>query len=89
MSKNIKLIIASTLSEKDKYLIEAEIDVLPGVININISYKSRVCLIEFDDDKITTNEIIRSIEQLGYEVLEQAEKDTNIKEHTYFFRAVT
>jgi len=70
MLKKIKIQIKGTYCRSCKVLIETEVDVLEGVKDINIDYKTGECEIEFDDEKVSKKEIFEVIEGLDYQVQE-------------------
>jgi len=70
MLKKIKIQIKGTYCRSCKVLIETEIDVLEGVKDINVDYKTGECEIEFDDEKISKKEIFEVIKGLDYEAQE-------------------
>lgn len=70
MLKKIKIQIKGTYCRSCKVLIETEVDVLEGVKNINIDYKTGEGEIEFDDEKVSKKEIFEVIEGLDYQVQE-------------------
>jgi len=87
MLKKIKIQIKNSCSENDKALIEAEIDVLGGVKNVNVNEKNGEVLIEFDDSKISQSQLLNSIKNLGFYVSDEEKKELSAtKEHTYFVK---
>ena len=52
-----------------KVLIEAEVDVLPGVRSVDVDYVSGRTSIEFDDNKIDIDDIFRLLKKMNYEPL--------------------
>ena len=88
MLKKIKIQIKGIHSQNDKALIETEIDVLKGVKNVEVEEETGGCQIEFDDVLISKNKIIETIENLRYEVGEDAEFINVPKEHLYFVKGM-
>ncbi len=70
MLKKIKIQIKGTYCRSCKVLIETEVDVLEGVKDINVDYKTGECEIEFDDEKVSKKKIFEVIEGLDYQVQE-------------------
>lgn len=88
MFKKIKIQIKNIRSENDKALIETEIDILEGVKDIIVDEKSGEAVIGFDNDIISLNKILETIERLGFEI-ESEEKILPVKrEHTYFVKGM-
>ncbi|MFH1427609.1 MAG: sulfite exporter TauE/SafE family protein, partial [Patescibacteria group bacterium] len=77
MLKKINFKIAGIHCASCKTLIETEIDVLAGVKDINVNYKSGEANVEFDEKIITENEIIKQINKLNYQAypLSKTQKD--------------
>ncbi|MDP2741645.1 MAG: sulfite exporter TauE/SafE family protein [bacterium] len=69
MLQKIKNKIKNLKSLEEKITIETEIEVLDGVDSINIDEKNGNCYIKFDGEKISSNEIVKKIERLGFEVV--------------------
>jgi len=72
MFKKIQIRIGGIHCESCKTLIETEVNALEGIKNIDIDWQSGDCRIEFDERKITQNEIFEKIEKLNYKVEEGA-----------------
>ncbi len=68
MLRKIKINIEGIHCRSCKTLIETEVDVLAGVKDIEVDYKTGECRIEFDDQKISRKEIFAAIEKLNYQV---------------------
>jgi len=94
MTKETKIKIGKISSLEDKMSIEAEIEVLDGVDGINVNESNGNCYIKFDEDKISSDEIVKKIKDFGFdvasdnvspnEVLTKEEwSSKNIKEHVY------
>ncbi|MEK7658678.1 MAG: sulfite exporter TauE/SafE family protein [Patescibacteria group bacterium] len=69
MTEEIRSKIENLKSVEDKMTIEAEIEVLDGVDGININEANGNCYIKFDEDKISSDAIIKKIKELGFIVL--------------------
>lgn len=89
-----KIKIWGIKSQDDKTFLETEIDILGGVKNITIDETSGQTLIDFDESQISIAEIIKKIEELGFnseenfdqnEIRQNPEKET-IKEQLYFVK---
>lgn len=87
MLKKIKIKIKNIRSQRDKALIETEIDVLKGIKTINISKKTGEGQIEFDDNLISKDEISKAIRRLNYEV-EEFKISNVLQEHLYFVKGM-
>jgi sulfite exporter TauE/SafE/copper chaperone CopZ len=84
MLKKIKFKLRETLSEKNKYQIESEIDILTGVNDVTVDYQTGECEIEFEQPGMSVAEIIKSIQKLGYQIDREAiEIISNPNELTY------
>jgi len=86
MFKKIKIQIKNIRSENDKALIETEIDILEGVKDIVVDEKNGEAVIGFEDDIISLNKILETIEKLGFEI-ESREKTLPVKKEHIYFRA--
>lgn len=91
MPSSANYIIKDIKTEKDKYLIEAEIECLSGVEDIKIHHKSGKCVIKYDDDVISESDIKKEIKKLGYRVeVDRSENEDEIEssgkksKHVYF-----
>lgn len=47
--------------------IEFDLEDLPGIKKVKISYAQQVCEVEFDTTLISPNAIVKQIRQTGYE----------------------
>jgi uncharacterized membrane protein len=74
MLKNIGLQINGVHCKSCKTVIEAEVEVLPGIKSINVNPKTGRCQIEYNDNKISLPGIIKAIEKHGYQVVVPKEK---------------
>ena len=89
MFKKIKVQIENVRSENDKVLVETEIDVLEGVRNVYVDEESGGVLIEFDDSRISRDKLFKTIESLGFPVLERTREEVPATgEHTYFVKGM-
>jgi len=89
MIKKIKIKIGGIQSQNDKVLVEAEIDVLKGVKNIDVNEKTGESWIEFDSVIVSEDTILDTIENLGeYQVQEEAEFSRVPREHLYFVQGM-
>ncbi|MBU1148793.1 sulfite exporter TauE/SafE family protein, partial [Patescibacteria group bacterium] len=68
MLKKIKIQIDSVHCKSCKALIETDVDVLPGVKNVDVNYQTGDCEIEFDDQKISQDKIFATINKSDYNV---------------------
>src|SRR3990167_5352373 len=68
MREEVKIKIGKISSLEDKMSIEAEIEVLDGVDGINVNENNGDCYVKFDEDKISSDAIIKKIKELGFEV---------------------
>jgi copper chaperone CopZ len=50
-------------------ILESIEDKLPGIKEINASYKRAEMVIEFDETKVTEAQIIAAVEKKGYQVI--------------------
>lgn len=66
MLKKISVHLDKVSSENDKFLIETEIDILAGVKETNLDWKTGKLQIEFDGSKIDVNKILKIVKDLGY-----------------------
>lgn len=88
MLKKTKIQIENIRSENDKALIETEVDVLEGVKDVSVNEKNSEVVIEFDDNIISLDKILETIERLGFKI-EGKEKTLPVKkEHTYFVKGM-
>ena len=89
MLRKIEFQINNIQSQNDKILIETEIDVLEGVKDVDVNEKSGVVLIEFDDSKISRSKVLKTIQELGFRVLEETKEESLAAgEHTYFVKGM-
>lgn len=89
MFRRAHFIIKDITTGKDKYLIETKIEYLSGVEDIKINYKTGKCKIKYDDDVISSADIKKEIEKLGFKVKEGENIDgdnlqKNISKHVYY-----
>ena len=87
MLKKIEIQIKNSISENDKILLETEIDVLKGVKDIDVNEKNGEVIMEFDDELIALDKIIRLIEKLGFQFAERKTLPA-LQEHTYFVKGM-
>src|SRR3989338_6848317 len=66
MFNKIMVMVGGVSSPDDKNRIETEIDVLDGVKNIGINQATGELRVEFDDAKISREEILNKIEGGGW-----------------------
>ena len=84
MLKVIKFKVQGIKSENCQYLLETEIDILNGVKNISVDYRTGESKVEFDNREISPALIFKKIEELGYEVDKKSLTSvSSIREHTY------
>lgn len=76
MLKKVKFKIEGIHCESCKTLIETEIDVLPGVKDINVDYINEKASIEYDNDKISLNKVFKEIKKLNYKPRELNKSDS-------------
>lgn len=88
MLKRIKIKIENIQSQKDKALIETEIDILKGVKSINVDEKTGECWVEFEDTLISEDKILKAITALGYKIKEKPKIEKVLKEHLYFVKGM-
>jgi len=69
-----------------KSLIESEIDLLKGVKNVNVNTKTSETEIEFDEEQISKDEIVKEIETLNYHVKKGKIVAKNIRFQTLTLR---
>jgi copper chaperone CopZ len=50
-------------------ILESIEDKLPGIQEINASYKRAEMVVEFDETKVTEAQIIAAVEKKGYQVI--------------------
>ena len=65
MTKETRIKIEKISSLEDKMSIEAEVEVLDGVDGINVNEANGNCCIKFDEDKISFDEIVKMIKDIG------------------------
>lgn len=58
-----------------KILIESEIDVIAGVKDIKVDYQKGTAWVEYEEEKISLEEIFLKIENLGYQVKHEEQKN--------------
>ncbi len=46
--------------------VESIEDVLPGILEASASYRKQELVVEFDEEKITEEEILTALRKLGY-----------------------
>ena len=68
MLKVSKIKINGLHCESCKTLIETEVDILEGVKEVNVNYQAGECRVEFDDQKISLEEINKKIRDLNYTI---------------------
>src|SRR3989339_496736 len=68
MLKEIKIKIENLRSVEDRMTIEAEFEVLDGVDGINVNETNGNYYIKFDEDKISSDEIVKKIKDIGFDV---------------------
>src|SRR3989339_1280202 len=68
MLKEIKIKIENLRSVEDRMTIEAEVEVLDGVDGINVNETNGNYYIKFDEDKISSDEIVKKIKDIGFDV---------------------
>ena len=68
MTKEVRSKIEKISSLEDKISIEAEVEVLDGVDGINVNETNGNCYIKFNEDKISPDEIVKKIKDLGFDV---------------------
>ncbi len=92
MLKRTKFRITKINSEKEKYSIETEIDVLRGVKNIELNWPLGEGEAEFDDEQISKSQILGKIEKLGYKVDDKDGNGSiaalNLRERVYFVQGM-
>lgn len=88
MFKKIRIKIEGIRSQNDKNSIEAEIDVLEGVKDVNVDEKSGETLIEFDSSLISSEKIAAVVEKLGYKAGNNAESVVVPQEFLYFVKGM-
>jgi sulfite exporter TauE/SafE/copper chaperone CopZ/plastocyanin len=88
MFKKIEFKIQEIRSENDKALIETEIDVLGGVKNIDVNHRTGETIVEFDNSKISENQLFKAIEDLGFSIEKGEEARPAIGEHVYFVKGM-
>lgn len=87
MLKKIEIQIKNAISENDKILLETEIDVLKGVKDIDVNEKNSEVIIEFDNELIALDKILRLIKKLGFQFAERKTLPA-LQEHTYFVKGM-
>jgi len=83
MLKKIKIQIAGLHCQSCKTIIETEVDVLPGVKDVNVDYPSGKCQIEYNEQKISPAKMFAAIEKLGYKVNQEAVTKKNSSKNKY------
>lgn len=73
MLKKETITINDIHCESCKTLIETELDVLAGVLNVEVNYVNGEVEIEYDDQKVNKEKIFESIKKLGYSVCDLCE----------------
>lgn len=78
MLKNISIQINGMHCKSCKTLIESEVEVLPGIKNIDVNNKTGKCHIEYNDNKISLKGITKAIEKHDYQVVIPEEKSIKL-----------
>lgn len=52
--------------------LESIEDILPGIKEINASYHKQQMVVEFDETKVSTEQIIAAVKKKGYEAVSNA-----------------
>lgn len=68
MLRTIKFKVGGLHCESCKVLIETEVDILEGVLNVDLNYNTKECKVEFDDEKTSEKDIFKSIKKLNYRI---------------------
>lgn len=87
MTSNKKFNILNLHSAKNKYLIESELEILDGIVNVEINEKTRQCEVDFDNKIANEDNIINKVKELGFNVKQEKieKKDSSvIKEKIYY-----
>ena len=81
MLKKIKINIVGTHCASCKTLIETELDILSGVNKVDVNYVNGESEIEYEEEKININKIIKTIEKLNYKVSDKDFSDSEQKKN--------
>ncbi len=85
MFKEINIQIKKLNSENDKFLIEAELDVLAGVKDVRLNLQTGECRVEFDNSKTEEQKLFRVVKELGYEAVKSKTTESSLpQKHVYF-----
>jgi len=89
MFNKISVRLENIRSINDKASLETEIDILNGVANVNVDLGAKQAQIEFDDSKISRQEIFNAISRLGYGVEDGTAKSApSVREHLFFVKGM-
>jgi len=83
MLKKIKIQIEELHCKSCKTIIETEVDVLPGVKDIDVDYPSGKCQIEYDDRKVSQQKMVSVIEKLNYQVKKKTTPEKGTPQRKY------
>lgn len=84
MPRSANFKIKDVKSEKDKYLIETEIECLAGVHDVKVNERKGDCLIKYDEDALAKPKIVNTIKKLGYQVKDLDTDKKSVSKHIYF-----
>lgn len=85
MPRSVNIIIKDIKKEKEKFLIETEIECLSGIEDIKVNHKNGKTRIKYNEDTISETEIKKEIKKLGFEVQEdETSVDSKTSKHIYF-----
>jgi len=89
MFNKIIVRLENVRSINDKASLETEIDILNGVTNVNIDLGTGQARIEFDDARISRQEIINTISKLGYKTEDDSIKSAPaLREYLFFVKGM-
>ncbi|PIY95775.1 MAG: hypothetical protein COY66_05950 [Candidatus Kerfeldbacteria bacterium CG_4_10_14_0_8_um_filter_42_10] len=82
MNEKTSFYLGNNLTKNDKLSLETEMEVLAGVISVNVEIGTRRVWLTFDKEKISLSDILKKIENLGYKTT-TAQNNRNKQEHVY------
>ena len=82
MNEKTSFYLGNNLTENDKLSIETEIEVLSGIVSINVEVGTGQVWLTFDKDKISLSDILQKMKNLGYEIAASQNNPVG-QEHIY------
>lgn len=85
MLKKINFKISQARSQNDKIAIETELEIIDGVIGLNVDYQNESAFLEYDDSKIQLNHILETIGKLGYQTSIKSLPPTYLSDEAIYY----